>query len=156
MKIFAFFAVFAEKARPDINDEMNSCMKQVNELKSFTDECMQYSFFNQPGKQRIEKKLGTFDRGAYTYCTFAEYAQATINAETGGERINREDPCSCISGIAGAYESFFNRVQADYPEIRGYKRNQVVRVSKNLVKNVLNKKFGCSLPYLFVTITNTI
>ena len=149
MKLFALFAALAvaDKARPEKID----ALKRVNKLKSFADECMLDDFFNRPGKQRIEKKLATFHRIATNYMEFSVEAQDAMNAEaadeeTGGQRINRDDPCSCIGGIAGGYKSFFNRVQVEYPDIKGYKRNKAVKNAKNLVNNVLNGKFGCTLP----------
>ena len=151
MKLFALLATVAladNKSRPATID----AMKRVTKLKTIADECMLDSFFDTPaGKGRILQKLNFFNRVATNYCQASEEAAAAMAAEaedeeTSGQRINREDPCSCIGGVSGGYKSFFNRVKADYPDIKGYKRDRAVKAAKNLVNNVLNGKFGCTLP----------
>jgi len=140
----------AEKGRPPIID----AMKRLEKLKGNAESCAQDSFFDGKTiagneRKRINRKLEFFNRVATNFCQNADEAAAEMAAEEEGlERINFDDPCSCLGGIAGGYKSFFNRVQDKYPglEIKGFKRNRVIRSAKNFVTNVLNGKYGCTLP----------
>ena len=148
MKLFALFATVALAE----NENLIDAVKRVTKLKEIAFKCMEDSFFDTPrGKGRILYKLHFFNRVANNYCHLSEEAAITMIAEaedeeTNGQQINRNDPCLCIGEVLDGYKSFFNRVIADYPDSKYYKQDRVMKSAKKIVNNVLNKKFGCTLP----------
>merc|ERR1712080_536827 len=112
-------------------------------MGDLTNGCVNDSFFDGKARKRILRKLEFFNRVATNYCQNAEEAAAEMAKEDeDNARIDGTNPCSCLGGISGGYKSFFNRVAENYPELKGYKRDRVVRSARNLVTNVLNGKYG--------------
>lgn len=59
----------------------------------------------------------------------------------GPERINLDDHCSCLSGVAGGYKSFFVRAGNTDERLRDRMTRQAGKVRAKL-----NRSKGCDVP----------
>ena len=58
------------------------------------------------------------------------------------ERINRDDPCACLTGITSGYRSFYNRLQDIMPDLKGSRRPKAVQYSRKIQK-MLVAQYSC-------------
>ena len=117
MKISAIFSTLAtvavaEKGRPA---EIN-CIERFSKLFDNGQDCKGDALFANfnganPAKtqQRIEQKLTYWNKVSTKLCKNAHIAAGMDWEEDGPlDRINFEDSCSCLGGIAGGYRTEFN------------------------------------------------
>ena len=151
MKLFALFAAVAvaDKGRPDTID----AAQRLEKLQDLVGGCMADDFFTSNPKKhaRLTRKLTKLHSIATNYVSKAGNRQIEVDDDDDA-RINAHDPCSCISGAAGGYKSFFNRLAAangfenEQDFVGGYRRGEARKIQGKLIDNNLNAHYGCNLP----------
>jgi len=100
----------------------------------------------QGGTRNLEKKLHRLHRMTakfYNKNKAAVDAEVDVGDEWDSDRINRDDPCSCISGVAGGYYRFFDTAfDADTDSPR---QSDAKTIMKNM-RTRLNSTYGCNVP----------
>lgn len=135
--LFALAAVAsAEKGRPDKID----APKRLENLQNWSEKCLEEL---EGANGNLVRKFEWFNKVARAFSAKHDELSAEVEGDNEVDRLNRDDPCTCLSGVANGYKSFFNRVDGDQKEKN--KRGRAVGQTRK-IQAKLNANHGCNVP----------